>query len=182
MDHESYNSLNKNYSLEETEKQFQPNINPTTTTFKKLESYTQGENQSFYNFYNKVLQLCNEADSTMSGSIKFKNILNKTKLTIQFEVRRKKSTTAKKILEYVKDIEELYQLSNISIHNKNNNIVTIPTVTKSKVNNYNNFSFIASQSQHWGPFDYNYYINNNKNNFHRHHFDQEIQQFHQLNH
>jgi hypothetical protein len=34
--------------------------------FKKLEAYTQGENQSIRNFFNGVLKLCNEADSTMS--------------------------------------------------------------------------------------------------------------------
>ncbi|CAF4389108.1 unnamed protein product, partial [Rotaria magnacalcarata] len=36
--------------------------------FKKLESYSQGTNQSIRNYFNKVLKLCKEADDTMSES------------------------------------------------------------------------------------------------------------------
>ena len=58
--------------------------------FKKLESYSQGENQSIQSFFNEVLKLCKEADSTMSEVTKLKNLLNKAKPSIQFEVRKKK--------------------------------------------------------------------------------------------
>ncbi|CAF5194663.1 unnamed protein product, partial [Rotaria sp. Silwood1] len=83
--------------------------------FQKLEAYTQGENQSIRNYYNEVIKLCKEADPAMSESAKLRYLLNKTKPTIQFEVRRKKPTTTKEFLEYAKEIEDLYQLSNISI-------------------------------------------------------------------
>ncbi|CAF4322490.1 unnamed protein product [Rotaria sp. Silwood2] len=45
--------------------------------FKKLETYTQGGSQSIRNFFNKVLQLCKEADPNMSESTKLKHLLNK---------------------------------------------------------------------------------------------------------
>ena len=57
--------------------------------FKKLESYSQGENQSIQSFFNEVLKLCKEADSTISEVTKLKNLLNKAKPSIQFEVRKK---------------------------------------------------------------------------------------------
>jgi hypothetical protein len=79
--------------------------------FKKLESYTQGENQSIRNFFNEVLKLCKEADSTMSEATKLKNLLNKTKPSIQLEVRKKKPLTTADFLEHAKDAEELFQLS-----------------------------------------------------------------------
>ena len=79
--------------------------------FKKLESYTQGENQSIRNFFNEVLKLCKEADSTMSEATKLKNLLNKTKPSIQLEVRKKKPSTTADFLEHAKDAEELFQLS-----------------------------------------------------------------------
>ncbi|CAF1513482.1 unnamed protein product [Rotaria sp. Silwood1] len=143
--------------------------------FKKLESYTQGENQSIRNFYNEGLKLCNEADSTMSESTKLRNLLNKTKPTIQFEVRRKKPTTAKEFLEYAKETEELYQLSNHSTNTQlnttiNTNISTASTTSPSPmipsmVNNYSNSFPNMSQPRHWNTFDNNYRINYNKNNF-----------------
>ncbi|CAF3319280.1 unnamed protein product [Rotaria sp. Silwood2] len=138
--------------------------------FKKLESYTQGENQSICNFYNEVLKLCKEADSTMSESTKLKNLLNKTKPTIQFEVRRKKPTTTKEFLEHAKEIEELYQLSNISINNNTHtNTLHIPTTSSTVItptpNYYNNSPFFVSKPQRWERPDYNYYNNNRQNNF-----------------
>ncbi|CAF2159076.1 unnamed protein product [Rotaria magnacalcarata] len=57
--------------------------------FKKLESYSQGTNQSIRNYFNEVLKLCKEADDTMSESTKLKNLLNKTKPSIQLEIRKK---------------------------------------------------------------------------------------------
>jgi hypothetical protein len=83
--------------------------------FKRLESYNQGENQSVRNFFNEILKLCREADSTMSESTKLKNLLNKTKPTIQFEVRKKKPTTTAEFLDYAKEAEELIQLSSITM-------------------------------------------------------------------
>ena len=79
--------------------------------FKKLESYTQGENQSIRNFFNEVLKLCKEADSTMGEATKLKNLLNKTKPSIQLEGRKKKPSTTADFLEHAKDAEELFQLS-----------------------------------------------------------------------
>jgi hypothetical protein len=91
--------------------------------FKKLESYSQGEYQSVRNFFNETLKLCKEADSTMSEATKLKNLLNKAKPSIQFEVRKKKPTTIAEFLEYAKDIEELFQLSNVTINDiKNKNL------------------------------------------------------------
>ena len=37
--------------------------------FKRLESYTQGENQSIRNFFNEILKLCKEADSTRAVGV-----------------------------------------------------------------------------------------------------------------
>ncbi|CAF1336330.1 unnamed protein product [Rotaria sordida] len=88
--------------------------------FKKLESYSQGQNQSIHSFFNEVLKLCKEADSTMSEATKLKNLLNKTKPSIQFEVRKKKPTSTAQFLEYAKEAEELMQLSNMTIDNSGN--------------------------------------------------------------
>ena len=85
--------------------------------FKRLESYTQGENQSIRNFFNEILKLCKEADSTMSESTKLKNLVNKTRPTIQFEVRKKKPVNTGQFLEYAKEAEELFQLSNMTMDN-----------------------------------------------------------------
>ena len=85
--------------------------------FKRLESYTQGENQSIRNFFNEVLKLCKEADSTMSETTKLKNLVNKTRPTIQFEVRKKKPVNTSEFLEYAKEAEELFQLSNMTMEN-----------------------------------------------------------------
>ncbi|CAF1201881.1 unnamed protein product [Rotaria sordida] len=136
--------------------------------FKKLESYTQGENQSIRNFFNEVLKLCKEADPTMSETTKLKNLLNKTKSTIQFEVRKKKPTTTAEFLEYAKDVEDLFQLSNINIDN-NNSISSIPkgqqassltNVSTSGTTYYNN-----SYSNKYTPEYSNKLRNNNNNTF-----------------
>ncbi|CAF4153636.1 unnamed protein product, partial [Rotaria magnacalcarata] len=89
--------------------------------FKTLESYTQGENQSIRNFFNEVLKLCKDADATMSEATKLKNLLNRTKPSIQFEVRKKKPKSTAEFLEYAKEAEELMQLSNITTDNPNIN-------------------------------------------------------------
>ena len=83
--------------------------------FKRLESYTQGENQSIRNFFNEILKMCKEADSTMSESTKLKTLVNKTRPTIQFEVRKKKPTNTSQFLEYAKEAEELLQLSSMTM-------------------------------------------------------------------
>ena len=89
--------------------------------FKKLESYTQGENQSIRSFFNEVLKLCKEADATMSETTKLKTLLNKTKPTLQLEVRKKKPTSTSEFLEYAKEAEELLQLSNVDPNYSNTN-------------------------------------------------------------
>ncbi|CAF3808250.1 unnamed protein product [Rotaria sp. Silwood1] len=141
--------------------------------FQKLEAYTQGENQSIRNYYNEVIKLCKEADPAMSESAKLRYLLNKTKPTIQFEVRRKKPTTTKEFLEYAKEIEDLYQLSNISI-NTNTNInsntnTTSPTLPFTSVppmlRNYSNSFSTMSQPPNWKKFANHYPTNYNKNNF-----------------
>ncbi|CAF3013793.1 unnamed protein product [Rotaria sp. Silwood2] len=83
--------------------------------FKTLESYSQGENQSVRNFYNEVLKLCQQADATMNKSTKLKNLLNKVKPSIQLEVRKKKPKSITEFLEYAKEVEELLQLSNVTV-------------------------------------------------------------------
>ncbi|CAF3348467.1 unnamed protein product [Rotaria socialis] len=94
--------------------------------FKTLESYAQGENQSVRNFFNEILKLCKRADSNMSESTKLKNLLNKVKPSIQLEVRKKKPNTTTEFLEYATEIEELFQLSNISTN------ATFSSASKSK--------------------------------------------------
>ncbi|CAF4129264.1 unnamed protein product, partial [Rotaria magnacalcarata] len=83
--------------------------------FKTLESYVQAENQSVRNFYHAVLKLCKEADANMSDSTKLKNLLNKLKPSIQFEVRKKRSTTIAHLSDYAKEVEELLQLSGTNV-------------------------------------------------------------------
>ena len=89
--------------------------------FKKLESYTQGENQSIRSFFNDVLKLCKEADATMSETTKLKTLLNKTKPSLQLEVRKKKPKSTSEFLEYAKEAEELLQLSNVDPNHSNTN-------------------------------------------------------------
>ena len=113
--------------------------------FKKLDAYSQTENQSVCNFYNHLIKLCNDTDPTMTDSTKLKHLLNKTKPSLQFEIRRKKPTTTQEYLEYGKDIEELFRLStfntNINLSNNNHNTAFTPTaiispsVTPSTTNN-----------------------------------------------
>jgi hypothetical protein len=132
--------------------------------FQKLELYSQGENQSVRNFFNEVLKLCKEADSTMSEATKLKNLLNKIKPSIQLEVRKKKPTSPTEFLEYARDVEELFQLSNINMdRNKNNNSTTsysqssfTRTNPPTSTNQYSNNS--ASTKSTSG-----YYRNNNNN-------------------
>ena len=121
--------------------------------FKILEAYSQGENQSIRNFYNETLKLCKDADPTMSESAKLRFLLSKTKPTIQFEVRRKKPTTTKEFLEYAKEIEDLYQLSNISTNTINNSILdtinSSTTNTPTTMNNYNKSYSTKTQPPPW---------------------------------
>jgi hypothetical protein len=102
--------------------------------FKKLEAYSQGENQSVRNFYNDVLKLCKEADPAMSDATKLKNLLGKTKSSIQLEVRKKKPTSTAEFLDFAKEVEELLQLSNMS------------NDTTSSGNKVQNFSFKPKSS------------------------------------
>ncbi|CAF2102827.1 unnamed protein product [Rotaria magnacalcarata] len=141
--------------------------------FKKLESYSQGEHQSIRSFFNEVLKLCKDADSTMSEATKLKNLLNKTKPSIQFEVRKKKPTSTVEFLEHAKEAEELMQLSNLTTDNtninNNNQLVQqqsipslistpIPPINQSFGKTSNNFSPHYSRN-----FDNNYQAPNNRN-------------------
>lgn len=86
-------------------------------SFKRMESYCQGPYQSIRNYYNEMLKLCAEADPTMTESTKLKHLLSKAKSSIQFEVRRRKPNTPAEFLEYAREAEELFQLSNITSDN-----------------------------------------------------------------
>ncbi|CAF4432119.1 unnamed protein product [Rotaria sp. Silwood2] len=97
--------------------------------FKKLETYSQGVNQPVRSFYNEVIKLCNEADSSMSDFTKLRNLLNKTKPTLQLEIRKKKPTTTKQFLEYAIEVEELFHLSNIDIFDDPNKTITSSPIT-----------------------------------------------------
>ena len=113
--------------------------------FKKLESYSQGINQPVRSFYHEVIKLCNDTDPEMSETMKLKHLLQKAKPTIQYEIRKKKPTTAKQFLEYAKEQEELLQLSNIEVdtafdsfdrkHSNHNNHLT-STITSAQSNTY----------------------------------------------
>ncbi|CAF1689098.1 unnamed protein product, partial [Adineta ricciae] len=55
----------------------------------------------------------------MTDATKLKNLLNKTKPSIQYEVRKKKPTTTLEFLEFAKEAEELMQLSNMTFSESN---------------------------------------------------------------
>ena len=105
--------------------------------FKRLDSYTQGINQPVRSFYNEVVKLCNEADSSMSDFTKLRNLLNKTKPTLQLEIRKKKPSATKEFLQYAIEVEELFRLSNIDISddpnkaNSTNQITSAVTLSRS---------------------------------------------------
>ena len=143
--------------------------------FKKLESYSQGQNQSIRTFFNDVLKLCKEADPTMSEATKLKTLLNKAKANIQYEVRKKRPTSTLEFLEYAKEAEELMQLSNVSLNDSSNYLndlrVQTPitsslsytppsTYTQSFSNPSNNYSPQYSRS-----FDRNSRFPNNQNRY-----------------
>jgi hypothetical protein len=140
--------------------------------FQKLECYAQTENQSIRNFFNETLKLCKEADSTMSEATKLKNLLNKAKPSIQFEVRKKKPTNTAEFLEYAKDVEELYQLTNINVdHLKKNTPTTTSQISTGRqttpTSNNNSTNHVSSSKSNFGyTGNWNNHINNKfKNNF-----------------
>ena len=51
----------------------------------------------------------------MCESIKLKNLLNKVKSSIQLQVHKRKPKTTTEFLAYATKVEELLQLSNVSI-------------------------------------------------------------------
>ena len=102
--------------------------------FKKLESYSQGINQPVRSFYNEIVKLCSEADSSMSDSSKLRYLLNKAKPSLQFEIRKKKPTTTKQFLEFAIEVEELFHLSNIDLPNNTNTTPMSSTITTSRQN------------------------------------------------
>lgn len=73
----------------------------------------------------------------MSDFTKLRNLLNKTKPTLQLEIRKKKPTTTKEFLQYAIEIEELFRLSNIDISdtyskvNPTNQIISAVTSSRS---------------------------------------------------
>ncbi|CAF5224725.1 unnamed protein product, partial [Rotaria magnacalcarata] len=111
----------------------------------------------------------------MSEVTKLKNLLNKTKPSIQFEVRKKKPTSTIEFLEHAKDAEELMQLSNLTTDNtninNNNQVVqqqsipslistSIPPANQSFGKTSNNFSAHYSRN-----FDDNYRTPNNRSTY-----------------
>jgi hypothetical protein len=144
--------------------------------FKKLESYTQGLNQPVRSFYNEVLKLCSETDSEMSESMKLRHLLKKAKPTLQYEIRKKKPTTTKQFLEYAKESEELFQLSNLDPevgtydHNNSNptNQITStgPATRGNTSNSYmpGNPRPTQDRQGNYKNYNNNNYNNNNNNN------------------
>ncbi|CAF4354066.1 unnamed protein product, partial [Rotaria magnacalcarata] len=120
--------------------------------FKSLEPYSQGEHQSVQNFFNAVVKLCKEADPNMSDSTKLKNLLNKIKPTIQYEVRKKKPKPISEFLEFAKEAEELLQLtvSTVNINSAPRSVTSVRFHTAK--NSLNNTSSNSSQN-----------FNNNRN-------------------
>ena len=106
-------------------------------SFKKLESYCQGPHQSIPNYYNEALKLCAEADPSMTESTKLKHLLSKAKPSIQFEVRRRKPTTPAEFLEYSREAEELFQLSNIT-----SDIYSFPSLQSIPPHHMNNDTYL----------------------------------------
>jgi hypothetical protein len=139
--------------------------------FKKLESYTQGVNQSIRSFYNEALKLCNEADPSMSDSSKLRLLLSKTNPTLQFEIRMKGPTTLKQYLDYAIKVEELFHLSNINISNSNNSTTpTFPSasaITPRHAIQPSKPDKAAPSALNREPHYDNTYRNNNNNNFSR---------------
>ena len=135
--------------------------------FKRLDSYTQGINQPVRSFYNEVVKLCNEADSSMSDFTKLRNLLNKTKPTLQLEIRKKKPSTTKEFLQYAIEVEELFRLSNIDISddpnkaNTTNQMISAVTLSRSANPSTKPNTTVPSNTH----TDNNYYKNYEDNNY-----------------
>ncbi|CAF3446843.1 unnamed protein product [Rotaria socialis] len=117
--------------------------------FKKLESYSQGEHQSIRSFFNEVLKLCKDADSTMSEATKLKNLLNKTKPSIQFEVLVQQQSIPSLISTSIPPVNQSFgkTWNNFSPHYSRNfdNNYRAPNI-RSTYSNPNSSSFLYSQS------------------------------------
>ncbi|CAF4470407.1 unnamed protein product, partial [Didymodactylos carnosus] len=100
-------------------------------SFKKLESYYQGQNQSIRNYYTEMNKIFKEADSTMSEASKLKYLMAKMKASLQFEVRKKKPLSVTQFLEYAREVEALIELSNNTSYTQptstESSTITIPT-------------------------------------------------------
>ncbi|CAF2077804.1 unnamed protein product [Rotaria magnacalcarata] len=131
--------------LEEIRKTFLSSFSEEMA-FKSLEPYSQGEHQSVQNFFNAVVKLCKEADPNMSDSTKLKNLLNKIKPTIQYEVRKKKPKPISEFLEFAKEAEELLQLtvSTVNINSAPRSVTSVRFHTAK--NSLNNASSNSSQN------------------------------------
>lgn len=82
----------------------------------------------------------------MSDFTKLRNLLNKAKPTLQFEIRKKTPTTTKEFLQYAIEVEELFRLSNINISgdpsktNTNGQITSAVTSSRSTNSSSNTHS------------------------------------------
>ena len=146
--------------------------------FKKLESYSHGRNQSIQSFFNEVLKLCKEADCTMSEVTKLKNLLNKAKPSIHFEVREKKPKSIAEFLEHAKEAEELIQLSNMTVDDSNNynnitvvqqpSIISLTSTSSASVSPAFNNTPTNYSSKYSRGFDYkNRFVHNRNSHFNR---------------
>jgi hypothetical protein len=134
--------------------------------FKKLEAYSQGENQSISSFYHDVLKLCKEADSKMTEATKLKHLLSKTKRSVQFEVRKKKPISLTEYLEFAKEAEELIQLSNMTPDTADSSINAQPVYHHPKVSSSSDKTVSWNQSQNRSSNNNSssYFRNYNKDN------------------
>jgi hypothetical protein len=110
----------------------------------------------------------------MSDATKLKNLINKTKPSIQFEVRKKKPKTTTEFLEYAREADELFQLSNINTNNYEINHYLIPneprassfnTIPSSNIKFSHNPSSTKFAPGYSGKFNNNSYSSfSNRNN------------------
>ena len=103
----------------------------------------------------------------MSDFTKLRNLLNKTKPTLQLEIRKKKPSTTKEFLQYAIEVEELFRLSNIDISddpnkaNTTNQITSAVTLSRSTNPSTKPNTTVPSNTH----TDNNYYKNYEDNNY-----------------
>ena len=88
----------------------------------------------------------------MSEATKLKNLLNKTKPSIQYEVRKKKPQSTSEFLEFAKEAEELMQLSNLTftsalgVNHDSFSQSTSTSIVPSYSTSQNNYSYSNSRN------------------------------------